>query len=135
MDQLTDTEIDALKAALDDEYKALATYDQVIEDHGSIRPFINIREAEARHVDALLNLFEKYGLSPPANNWLDEVPRFENVRSACEAAVQDEIDNADLYERIMRQTERPDILTVFRNLRDASQERHLPAFRRCVERR
>jgi hypothetical protein len=48
--------------------------------------------------------------------------------------VQAEVDNADLYQRIMASTERPDILDVFRHLQDASQHRHLPAFRRCLER-
>ncbi|MBK7904069.1 MAG: hypothetical protein IPJ97_14845 [Proteobacteria bacterium] len=60
---------------------------------------------------------------------------FSNIRDACVAAVEAEIANAALYERLLASTERSDILTVFRNLRDASQERHLPAFRRCTERR
>ena len=45
-----------------------------------------------------------------------------------------EIANATLYDRIMASTRRADLLAVFGNLREASQERHLPAFRRCVAR-
>jgi len=53
MDQLTQTEIDALQEALDDEYRAWATYDQVIRDLGSVQPFMNIRDAGDRHIRAL----------------------------------------------------------------------------------
>jgi hypothetical protein len=63
------------------------------------------------------------------------VERYPSLRAACSAAVEAETANAALYERLLASTDRSDILTVFRNLRDASQERHLPAFRRCAERR
>lgn len=38
-----------------------------------------------------------------------------------------------IYDRLLTVTERPDILTVLRNLQEASQQRHLPAFQRCVQ--
>jgi len=75
---LFESEINALQEALDDEFKAWATYDPVIHDFAPIRPFINIRDSEARHIDALLR--------------------------------------------------------VFRDYHDASQQRHLPALRRCLQR-
>lgn len=134
VNNLSKTEIDALHEALDDEFKAWATYDQVIDDFGPIRPFINIRDAEARHIEALLRIFREYELEPPDNKWIGKVPRYDGVASACAAAAQGEIDNAELYERIMQSTERPRILRVFQNLCSASQERHLPAFQRCMER-
>jgi hypothetical protein len=56
---LNDTEVQALKDTLDDEYKSRETYARVIRDFGEVRPFINIVEAEARHASALLDLFAK----------------------------------------------------------------------------
>ena len=135
MTGLNDREIAALREALDDEYNAFSTYDQVIADFGEVRPFLNIRGAEARHIDALLGLFGRYNVRPPANQWPGKVDRYPSIRDACAAAVEAEIANAALYERLLASTGRSDILMVFRNLRDASQERHLAAFRRCVERR
>lgn len=134
MSALTATEKQALHDALDDEYKAWATYDQVIRDLGPERPFTNIRDAEARHIEALRALFERYGLEIPANTWAGRVPRFASTREACEAAVDAEIANAALYDRLMRSTNRTDIVFVFENLKAASQERHLQAFRRCASR-
>jgi hypothetical protein len=122
----------ALHEALDDEYKAWTIYDQVIHDFGPERPFINIRDAEARHIDALCALFRRYGVEVPANPWPGRVPRFANTRDACEAAIAGELANAAIYDRLMRSTTREDILRVFDNLLRASQERHLPAFRRCA---
>jgi hypothetical protein len=103
--ELDQQEAQALLAALDDEYKSHATYDQVIRDFGQVRPFINIVEAEARHIAALLTLFERYSLPVPPNPWSGKTS-----------------------------TRRPDILAVFQALRSASQDRHLPAFQRCAQR-
>lgn len=134
MSVLNDAEKQALRDALDDEYRAWATYDQVIRDHGPERPFINIRDAEARHIEALRALFQRYGLEVPENPWPDRAPRYASTREACEASVDAEVENAALYERLMRSTDREDILAVFGNLQRASQENHLPAFRRCADR-
>ncbi len=134
MDTLNQAEVHALHEALDDEYLAWSTYDQVTHDFGEVRPFSNIREAEARHIEALLGLYARYGLSVPENTWPGRVKRFASLHSACEAAVTAEIANAELYERLLVATERPDILGVLRNLQEASQQRHLPAFQRCVQR-
>jgi len=133
MNDLSKTEIDALKEALDDEYKAIATYDQVIADFGSVQPFSNIREAEARHITALYRLFTRYGLSVPENSWPGKIVHYASLQAACEAGVAAEIANAELYDRLMQATQRPDILQVFRNLRAASQQRHLSAFKRCAQ--
>lgn len=134
MDRLTTAEIQALQEALDDEYHAWATYDQVITDFGELRPFVNIREAEARHAQALTQLFTRYGLSVPTNTWPGRVRRYASLQEACEAAVTAEIANGKMYERLLGATQRADILTVLSNLQQASQQRHLPAFQRCAQR-
>jgi len=134
MNALTESEIGILIEALDDEYRAWATYDQVIADFGDVRPFTNIREAEARHIQALAALFARYAVPVPANPWVGKVERYASLHAACEAGVAAEIANAALYERLISSTQRPDILSVLRNLQQASQERHLRAFRRCAQR-
>lgn len=131
---LTSQEKAALLEALDDEYKAWATYDQVLADFGSVRPFVNIIEAEARHISALARLFERYGIAMPRNPWPGKVPRYSSLKEACEAGVQGEIENDALYKRLMPLVRHADIRTVFERLRAASQERHLPAFQRCASR-
>jgi hypothetical protein len=133
MTELNDNEVQVLLEALDDEYKAYSTYDQVIEDFGSVRPFSNIREAEGRHIDALLGLFERYQLSVPDNPWPGKVDRYTSLEDACRAGVEAEIANGEMYGRLIQNSRREDILTVLGNLQAASQQRHLPAFRRCAE--
>jgi len=134
MNKLNETEIRALNEALDDEYRAWATYNQVIADFSEVPPFSNIREAEARHIEALCTLFARYGLPVPENPWPGKVARYANLQAACEAGVAAEITNGEMYERLLGATQRPDILTVLRNLKEASQQRHLAAFRRCAQR-
>lgn len=131
--QLSEIELKSLHATLDDEYKSFETYAQVIDDFGEIRPFINIVRAEQRHYSALLGLFERYDVAPPENRWAGKAPRYTSVHEACIAAVAGEIENVALYDDALRSTIRDDILTVYQALRSASQDRHLPAFERCVK--
>lgn len=133
MSILSENEIQLLHEALDDEYMAFSTYDQVISDFGEVRPFINIRDAEGRHIEALCSLFREYGLPIPENTWPGRVERYPTVQAACKAAVSAEIANGEMYERLLAMTLRPEILGVLRNLQEASQQRHLPAFERCAK--
>lgn len=125
---------EALLMALDDEYKAKATYAQVIEDFGAVRPFINIKRSEERHIQALIPLLKKYGVSIPDNPYLGNIASYNSLKEACLAGIQAEIENVALYDRIESMVNQRDILNVFASLRWASQERHLPAFERCANR-
>lgn len=125
---------DRLTEALDDEYKARATYRKVIEKFGPIRPFINIVEAEERHVAALLTLFDRYGLPVPEDRWPASVTAPDTPAEACRCAVEAEKDNMALYDRLLAATQEPDVRRVLQNLQSASRDRHLPAFERCIRR-
>lgn len=124
-----------LTEAINDEYKSRATYRAVIDKFGEIRPFINIVEAEGRHVDALLPLFAKYNFAIPEDDWGSRVEAPATILEACQLAVEDEIENAEMYERLLGSTiDYPDVQAVLKKLQRASEENHLPAFQRCVER-
>lgn len=124
----------ALTEALEDEYKARATYQKVIETFGPIRPFINIVEAEDRHASALLRQFERLGLETPKDAWAGHIEAPSSIAEACEAAVAAEIENAEMYERLLETVDDPAVRNVLLNLQDASQNHHLPAFQRCLQR-
>ncbi|MBG0797469.1 DUF2202 domain-containing protein [Methylocystis sp. L43] len=127
--------IGALREALDDEYKARATYQGVIDRFGPVRPFVNIIEAEERHANALLRLFERFGIEPPKDRWAGQVPAPSSLAEACKAGVEAEIENAAMYARLLAQVSDANVRDVLTRLQQASQQRHLPAFRRCAERR
>ncbi|MBN1669107.1 MAG: hypothetical protein JW862_18580 [Anaerolineales bacterium] len=128
---LDETEIEALYLALDDEYHALAVYQSVIETFGEVEPFVEISLSEQNHIDALGNQLAKHGLELPENPWLGQIPPFESVAAACQAGVEAEIANVDLYERLFAMTDDPGLIRVFTNLSSASQLSHLPAFEAC----
>jgi hypothetical protein len=94
MTELKEAKIGALKEPLDDEYKAWATYGQVIADFDKVAPFRHIREVEARHTAALRTLFARYRLPMPENSWPGRVPRVAGLAEACAAGVAAEIENA-----------------------------------------
>ncbi len=125
----------ALIEAIHDEYKARATYRAVITKFGEIRPFINIVEAEGRHIDALLPLFAKYNVAIPEDDWDSRIETPTSILDACHLGVEDEIENAEMYDRLLDSTiDYPDVQAVLKQLQKASKENHLPAFQRCVER-
>ena len=119
----------ALDRALDDERHALAFYEAVMAKHGQRRPFANIVRAERRHAAALLAEYERLGLTPPTDRARSfTVP--PTFREACDAAEFAEIENVRIYDELLPAVTDERVRDVFRNLRGASQERHLPAFRR-----
>lgn len=126
--------IDALSEALEDEYRAHATYCKVIQTFGPVRPFVNIVEAEERHANALLALFRAFGVEPPEDDWAGRIAAPPTLAEACRMGVEAEIENAAMYDRLLEQIRDPRARQVMRHLQRASQERHLPAFRRCLER-
>ena len=130
--ELSEAEIEALQTALEDEYKAWSVYEQVIADFGAVRPFTSIQKAEENHISALENLFTRYGLEVPENEWLGNVPSFDTLAEACAAGVQAEIDNGALYDELFDGVDNEDLIQVFTALQTASETRHLPAFERCA---
>jgi rubrerythrin len=126
--------IEALCEALDEEYRSRATYRSIIDAFGPVPPFVNIVEAEERHANALINLLVSFGVEPPTDKWAGCVVAPSTLREACEAGVKGEIENAAMYERLLAQITDVRAREVMRRLQEASQERHLPAFRRGLER-
>lgn len=130
---LPDSVQQALNEAINDEYKALATYQAVIQKFGSVRPFSMIKGAEEQHIASIKAIYDKYGLTVPTNTYLGNVEIPDTLQQACQIGVDAEIANASLYQDTLLPAvkEYEDITLVFNNLMNASQQKHLPAFERC----
>ncbi|TWJ06638.1 ferritin-like domain-containing protein [Altererythrobacter ishigakiensis] len=125
----------ALLQALDDEYRAEATYAAVIEKYGEARPFINIIEAERRHASRAKAELDRLGISYDATNpYLGKIEAPATLIAACEQGVTAEIENIALYDRLLPTVRDDDVREILGRLQWASRERHLPAFQRCVSR-
>lgn len=123
-----------LLEALDDERKAEATYRAVIEKFGEVRPFINIIEAERRHSAAIERQMTRLGFAIPANQWQSRGMAPDTLAEACRMAIEAEVENIALYDRLLPAIADDSVRHVLQNLQDASRDNHLPAFRRCLER-
>lgn len=128
---LSSEEINALYTTLNDEYKAEAIYQKVIDKFGNVQPFVSIMSAEQKHSFSLIILFNKYNLEIPNNDWYDKVSEYNSVSEACQAGVIAEIENAALYDEMIKNINHEDIIVVFNALKNASLEKHLPAFEKC----
>lgn len=126
---------DALKAALiesiNEEYKAHATYQAVIDKFGSTAPFSNIVNSEQSHIDAWKGLLTKYQIAIPEDTFIGKVAAPASVKEACATGVAAEKEDVALYDRLMKTVKESDVLAVMQQQRDVSQNNHLPAFERC----
>ncbi len=123
----------ALEDAINDEYKAFSTYQAVINKLGPVRPFSMIIRAEEQHIALLKALFDKYGIKIPVNSWIGTITAPVTLKEACQMGVDAEIANANLYkiQLLSIVKNNTDILAVFMNLMNASEQKHLVAFERC----
>jgi rubrerythrin len=120
--------------ALDDERKAEATYAAVIDKFGPARPFINIIDAERRHSEAIKRQLQRLGFDIPADQWAGKGEAPASLAAACEIAIEAELANIALYDRLIPLISDTTARQVLQNLQNASRENHLPAFRRCLAR-
>ena len=125
----------ALKIALEDEYRAEATYAAVIDSFGEVRPFINIIEAERRHATRVRAEMTRLAIAYDAENpFMGTIEAPATLLEACELGIEAERENIALYDRILPTIEDDGVRATLSDLQWASRERHLPAFERCVAR-
>lgn len=128
---------EALIAALagpDGEYAAHAQYSAIIDKFGEVQPYVTIRMAESRHIAALERQFEKYGIKVPANKFEGAAKAPKSLTDAATEAIASEEKNVALNDDALKKVEQyPDLTRVFSNLRTASKEAHLPAFKTAAE--
>lgn len=118
-----------LTYALEDEYLARGEYQKIMEQFGTRRPFVNIIQAEEKHIALLKPLFEKYNIPLPPDRGLElaEVPK--NFSETFKIGVAAEVANIAMYERFLSQELPADIRDAFSILL-AGSENHLKAFKR-----
>ncbi|MDZ7678050.1 MAG: hypothetical protein U5K29_05830 [Acidimicrobiales bacterium] len=130
---LSPQEVIALLDALDDQHRAHATYAQVVSDFGEVMPFANIVGSKSRHIESLTELMQRYEVPVPTDPWPTKVERYESVADACAEAAEAERASATLCSRLLAHAGRSEVRDVLHELEEASRQRHLPAFQRCVE--
>jgi len=124
----------AMVDAINDEYHARAYYSVVLKKFGAVRPFSNIVQAEDRHVQLWNTLFAKYGLPVPQDGFQGKLAAPNTLLEACQTGVDAEKANVQMYDRFLGFVQQPDLRAAFTQLRQVSQNNHLPAFERCVSR-
>jgi len=127
---------EVLDTALQDEYRAEATYGAAIEVYGETRPFTRIVLAEGRHVSAVARLIQKRGV--PVPDWDSDaypIPADFNqleIAEACALGHEAEIQNVAMYDEFIGIGLPADVESVFQSLQTASELNHQAAFSRCM---
>lgn len=127
--ELSTVEAEGLIMAIEEEYLARALYESVIDTFGTVTPFVEIAASEANHAETLIRQAEKYGIEYPAyDSAAFELPTFASVEEALQAGVDAEIADAALYDTLMADTTRTDLIRVYTQLQSASLNNHLVSF-------
>lgn len=124
---------DVLKDGINEEYRARATYQAVLDKFGQVAPFINIRNAENTHVDAWKRLYEVNKLDFPPDIYAGRMVAPADLKKACAEGVEAEKVDVALYDKLMKETTDAEALKVMAEQRKVSQENHLPAFEQCAQ--
>ncbi len=128
---LSTAEAAALQQAILEEYGAYNLYQSAISQLGNVYPFSQIVRSEQQHINVLVRQADKYGVTVPANPGLAPQPSFATLAQACQAGVNAEIADAQLYDTLKPVTTHANLLQVYSNLQSASLNSHLPAFQTC----
>jgi hypothetical protein len=117
------------------EYAARAEYTAILAKFGAgVQPYANILEAEKKHVAALQQQCQKFGVPIPADPYMGNVTAPATLLEAAEIGVMAEILNVAMYDDLLTKVGNySSLLQVFTNLRAASLNNHLPAFEAAVE--
>jgi len=131
---LTDVEL-VLMALMgpEGEYAAGASYEAVLDAFGDVEPYASIYQAETKHADALIRQLERLGEEVPENPYTGTIAAPADLQTAAEAWAEGEVANVELYDFLISQTDDPQLIKVFENLRSASLDMHLPAFEAAAE--
>jgi hypothetical protein len=128
---LSDAENEGLVRAIEEAFGAQALYQSVLDKFGNVTPFNDIVLSEAKHASALINQAQKYGIPVPEFPSSEGLSAIETVTEACQAGVDAEIADAELYDELMSFTTNSALIRVYTNLKKASLDSHLPSFEDC----
>jgi len=128
-EDVSEEEIDALVMAINEEYKARAMYANMISQLGDFMPASRIIQAEESHIDLLEDLFLRYELEIPEDEWRYSI-EYADYADACSDGAQAEIDNIGVYNDLYSSVDNRDIYEVFSLLQWGS-SMHLRAFQMC----
>lgn len=125
-----------LKSMLDqailDEYNARAEYQALIEEFGSVNPFVNLIQAESSHIQALSRLYTTYGFTIPSDNGALNASVPSSLFEAFQIGFDAETDNIAIYAQDLKLDLPADVERVFTRLMNAS-ESHLAAFDQALD--
>lgn len=112
---------------INDEYKARAEYQAIIDEFGAQTPFANLVRAETMHISALTRLFEAYELEVPSDNGSKYAVVPDSLEEAYAIGVKAEVDNIALYDKYLDEDLPVIVKRVFTSLQNAS-ENHKATF-------
>jgi tetratricopeptide (TPR) repeat protein len=116
--------------ALEELRTSAALYRRLVKKHGRKRPFPAVARYKERKQEKLVELLKELGWDVPAPEVVTvELP--DDIRAACDEAVEREQEAAKEYEKIAEEFDDLDIYRMFTRLERRASGRHTRVFQRC----
>lgn len=128
---LSPREVEALQAALDLAHQSWASCDQLIHEHGEVRPFTRIRAGERRRVHGFWRLFVRHGLPVPPVPRGEPIQVSDSLAEACNQGSEQERSRLRRVRQLVSLVQDEELQAALRDQIEASEARYLPAYERC----
>jgi hypothetical protein len=124
---------EAWTRALDEEYRAEATYASIVTKLGSRPSFRAVSQLDRRQAWILESLGIAHGLELPSNAWSSTgAPSdFKTTAAACRTGLESEKKVVALYDELLKKDLPVDFRRAFEHLRGASADHYLHVFEAC----
>lgn len=136
-EELDASESQSIRATYSHEQKAAALYRKVLDLFPGEEPFTTALYQQEFQINLVQEVFEKYELTPPEENWYPNVSRFSDPKEACGASLVFAEESVIFYEGWLDnqgfnyKVDNQDLRFLYTKLRDDYQKRMIPMFKRC----
>ncbi|CZE48547.1 hypothetical protein [Campylobacter geochelonis] len=123
-----------LQAAIKDEQIAFATYANIVQKFGDIKPFSAIMQTQLKFIQELSYMIKKQGEEPQEAD-ISDIEEAKSIEEAYEIALVIERKTIRFYEKMISNVQNEEIKDLFYRLQASSYNDNLPAFRKKLEKK
>lgn len=137
---LDPSELDSVYTLFKNENKALSLYRKTLDLFPNNHPFATIIIQQDIQIGLFEEVYAKYELTIPEENWYDKVTEFENPDQACAAAIIFAESSIVLYDEWLSSTgfktkvDNQDLRFLYTKIRNDYEFNILPLLKRCSRR-
>ncbi|MCA9478208.1 MAG: hypothetical protein KC535_03625 [Nanoarchaeota archaeon] len=136
-EDLDANEVQSIYETYQNEIKALALYRKTLDLFEGEQPFESIMLQQEIQMGLFEEVYDKYELQLPEENWYDKVTDFEDLAQACTASILFAQQSIDFYDAwldnkgVSYKVDNQDLRFLYEKTRNNYETVFIPMFKRC----